>query len=110
MDFVAYFEDAPSKPGLANQLPNPMERGSNIAGTSNLFTNSKTNLFTNSTPPADSKGGSKFSKFNDMECSEDNFTKLEPLHFLLLPGYVHGYALGIKEWSTSTLLEFETRY
>lgn len=108
MDFVAYFEYAPAKSGLANRLLNPMERGS--TSTVSTSTVSTSNLFTNFTPPGDSKGGLKFSKFNDMACSMEIFDKLETLHFLLLPGFVLGFALGKKEWSTSTLLEIETRY
>lgn len=102
MDFVAYLESAPQKNRLANRLLNPMERGS----TSRVSTG---NVFTNFTPPSDSKGGSRFSKFNDMECSTEILDKLETLHFLLLPGYVLGYALGRKEWSNSTFLEIDTR-
>ena len=47
--------------------------------------------------PTDLGGGPLYSKFNDMVCSKD--TCLENDQYLLLPGYVQGYALGRKEWS-----------
>lgn len=46
--------------------------------------------------PGDSRGEPLFSKFNDMECSRDS--PLVPEQYLLLPGYVLGFALGKKEW------------
>ncbi|KAF8859027.1 P-loop containing nucleoside triphosphate hydrolase protein [Acephala macrosclerotiorum] len=46
--------------------------------------------------PKDTRGEPLFSKFNDMKCSPDN--PLEQAQYLLLPGYVLGFALGKKEW------------
>ncbi len=46
--------------------------------------------------PEDTRGEPLFSKFNDMKCSPDN--PLEQAQYLLLPGYVLGFALGKKEW------------
>lgn len=46
--------------------------------------------------PKDTRGEPSFSKFNDMKCSPDN--TLEQAQYLLLPGYVLGFALGKKEW------------
>lgn len=45
--------------------------------------------------PDDFRGGSYFSKFNDMECSVG--TELEPDQYLLLPGTVQGFALEKRE-------------
>ncbi|KAM0418755.1 hypothetical protein ACHAPT_012353 [Fusarium lateritium] len=47
--------------------------------------------------PQDLRGAPLFSKFNDMECSLTN--ELAPLHYLLLPAYVLGFALGKREWA-----------
>lgn len=46
--------------------------------------------------PADTRGEPLFSKFNDMECSRES--PLVPEQYLLLPGYVFGFALGKKDW------------
>ena len=47
--------------------------------------------------PNDHGGGPLFSKFNNMVCSKE--VLLEDDEYLLLPGYVLGYALGRKAWS-----------
>ena len=46
--------------------------------------------------PQDTRGEPLFGKFNDMKCSLDN--PLEQAQYLLLPGYVLGFALGKKQW------------
>ncbi|KAJ3467742.1 hypothetical protein MRS44_005306 [Fusarium solani] len=47
--------------------------------------------------PQDLHGEPLFSKFNDMECSAAN--ELDPAHYLLLPAYVLGFAVGKREWA-----------
>jgi hypothetical protein len=53
--------------------------------------------------PQDIRGEPLFSKFNDMKCSPNN--PLEPEQYLLLPGYVLGFALEKKEWGKKNLFE-----
>ncbi|KAL2690174.1 hypothetical protein Neosp_004243 [[Neocosmospora] mangrovei] len=47
--------------------------------------------------PQDLGGGPLFSKLNGMECSAA--TELDPMHYLLLPAFVLGFALGKREWA-----------
>ena len=49
--------------------------------------------------PQDTQREPLFSKFNDMECSPDD--PLEQAQYLLLPGYVLGFAVGQKKWGKS---------
>lgn len=95
IDFQSYLIYAQARPDLTYKIKNPIEQanGSTKLGSNNFISSEK---------PQDYGGGKRFSKFNDIECLPG--TKLESTQYLLLLGYVLGFALSTKQWGEFFIL------
>ena len=99
IDLAGYVLYAPQRINLAKTLVSKFERQKlwRFANKSESLKERFGNFYTAFTAPSDLDGGTKWTKFNAMDCSPD--TTLEEAQYLLLPGHVLGFAMGRKEWS-----------